>query len=106
MRTIIRTTINQNVPGNRQDRLVKVAGEVRFVALEQLRLFSQRASRAWASLAAYAAGYCAAYTGCAKPALAVAVGPTLASLSDSPSDPTRRRRHGMPVAAHASVTRG
>ena len=106
MRTIIRTTINQNVPGNRQDRLVKVAGEVRFVALEQLRLFSQRASRAWASLAAHAASFWAAYTGCLKPALAVAVGPNLASLSGSPSDPTRRCRHGMAVAAHASVTRG
>jgi hypothetical protein len=107
MRTIIRTTINQNVPGNRQDRLIKVAaGEVRSVALEQLRLFSQRALRAWASFSAHAAGYWVALPGCLKPALAVAVGPRPASLSGSASDPTRRCGHGMPVAAHASFGRG
>jgi hypothetical protein len=107
MRTIIRTTINQNVPGNRQDRLIKVAaGEVRSVALEQLRLFSQRALRAWASFSAHAAGYWVALPGCLKPALAVAVGPRSASLSGSASDPTRRCGHGMPVAAHASFGRG
>ena len=105
MRTIIRTTINQNVPGNRQDRLVKVAGEVRFVALEQLRLFPTRLTGVGqfsGSRGEFLGGlYRLPETGPSRRSRT-----HLGELSGSPSDPTRRCRHSMPVAAHASVTRG